>query len=95
MPRTKAKPLPEKKAAPAKEPVWKVVVSNDPVNTMPYVVACFMRVLQVDVAEARRLMMEIHRNGKGVVWSGGRERAESLALQLQQWHLKAALESDA
>ena len=94
MPKTKAKPQPEKSVAPAREPVWRVVVANDPVNTMPYVVACFMRVLQVDVTEARRLMLEIHRKGKGVVWSGGREKAESLALRLQQWHLSATLESD-
>lgn len=94
MPRTKAKPQPESAVAPAREPVWRVVVANDPVNTMPYVVACFVRVLQVEVAEARRLMLEIHRKGKGVVWSGGREKAESLALQLQQWHLRATLESD-
>lgn len=94
MPRTKAKPQPESAVAPAREPVWRVVVANDPVNTMPYVVACFVRVLQVEVGEARRLMLEIHRKGKGVVWSGGREKAESLALQLQQWHLRATLESD-
>lgn len=94
MPKTKAKPQPESAVAPAREPVWRVVVANDPVNTMPYVVACFVRVLQVDVTEARRLMLEIHRKGKGVVWSGGREKAESLALQLQQWHLRATLESD-
>lgn len=94
MPKTKAKPQPESAVAPAREPSWRVVVANDPVNTMAYVVACFVRVLQVDVAEARRLMLEIHRKGKGVVWSGGREKAESLALQLQQWHLRATLESD-
>jgi ATP-dependent Clp protease adaptor protein ClpS len=94
MPRTKAKPQPESAVVPAKEPVWRVVVANDPVNTMAYVVACFMRVLQVDATEARRLMLEIHRKGKGVVWSGGREKAETYALLLQQWHLRASLESD-
>lgn len=95
MPKTKANPQPESAVASAREPVWRVVVANDPVNTMPYVVACFVRVLQVDLAEARRLMLDIHRNGKAVVWSGARERAEILALQLQQWHLRATLESDA
>jgi len=52
-------------------------------------------VLQVDRDEAHRLMLEVHREGRSTVWSGGRERAEGLVLQLQQWHLRASLESDA
>lgn len=94
MAKTKTRPEADTSTASAKEPVWRVVVNNDPVNTMPYVVACFVRVLQVDLAEARRLMLEVHRNGRSVVWSGGRERAEGLVLQLQQWHLRAELQSD-
>jgi ATP-dependent Clp protease adaptor protein ClpS len=87
MAKTKAKPKPENATATAKERLWRVIVSNDPVNTMPYVVACFVLVLQVDTDEARRLMLEIHRKGRTAVWSGGRERAEGLVLQLQQWQL--------
>jgi ATP-dependent Clp protease adaptor protein ClpS len=94
MAKTKAKPKPESATATAKERTWRVIVSNDPVNTMPYVVACFVRVLQVDADEARRLMLEIHRKGRTAVWSGGRERAEGLVLQLQQWHLRAELQAD-
>jgi len=94
MAKTKTRPQNDTAPAVAKEPVWRVVVNNDPVNTMPYVVACFMRVLQVDREEARRLMLEVHRNGRSVVWSGGRERAEGLVLQLQQWHLRAELHAD-
>ena len=92
----KTRTRPQTDAAPktAREPVWRVLVRNDPVNTMPYVVACFMRVLQVDKAEARRMMLEVHRTGSSVVWSGGRERAEGLVLQLQQWHLRAELHAD-
>lgn len=95
MAKTKADPKP--KTAPKAKPErrWRVVVANDPVNTMPYVTACFMRVLQVGRAEAQRLMLEVHRDGRSVVWSGARERAEGLVLQLQQWHLRASLESDA
>lgn len=94
MAKTKADPKP--KTAPKAKPErrWQVVVGNDPVNTMPYVTACFMRVLQIGRSEAQRLMLEVHREGRSVVWTGARERAEGLVLQLQQWHLRASLEND-
>lgn len=93
--KTKTHPKPKTSARTKPERRWRVVVSNDPVNTMPYVTACFIRVLQVGRDEAHRLMLEVHREGRSTVWSGGRERAEGLVLQLQQWHLRASLESDA
>lgn len=91
--KTHPKPKPATRAKPERR--WRVVVANDPVNTMPYVTACFIRVLQIGRAEAQRLMLEVHREGRSIVWTGGRERAEGLVLQLQQWHLRASLESDA
>jgi len=93
--KTKADPKPKSASQAKPERRWRVVVANDPVNTMQYVTACFMRVLQVRREEAHRLMLEVHQEGRSVVWSGGRERAEGLALQLQQWHLRASLERDA
>lgn len=95
MAKTKADPKPKTSPKAKPERRWNVVVANDPVNTMAYVTACFMRVLQVGKPEAQRLMLEVHRDGCSVVWSGGRERAEGLVLQLQQWHLRANLEADA
>ena len=50
---------------------------------------------QVARPEAHRLMLEVHEEGRSVVWSGARERAEGLAQELQRWHLRAHLESDA
>lgn len=74
--------------------VWRVVVLNDPVNLMSYVVAVFRRVLGFDEATARKHMLEVHEQGRSVVWSGLRERAEHCAFSLQQWHLTAVLEPD-
>lgn len=93
--KTKADPKPKSASRAKPERRWRVIVANDPVNTMQYVTACFVRVLQVGRPEAHRLMLEVHHEGRSVVWSGGRERAEGLVLQLQQWHLRANLESDA
>ena len=73
---------------------WKVVVLNDPVNLMSYVVMVFKKVLGFDEITARRHMLEVHEQGRSVVWSGLRERAEHYAFILQRWHLTAVLERD-
>jgi len=73
---------------------WRVVVLNDPVNLMSYVVLVFRKVLGFDEVTARRHMMEVHELGRSVVWSGFREKAEAYAYSLQQWHLTVKLEQD-
>ncbi len=78
----------------ALEGVWRVVVLNDPVNLMSYVVMVFKKVLGFDEMTARRHMLEVHEQGRSVVWSGLREKAEAYAYTLQQWHLTAVLEPD-
>jgi len=76
------------------EDMWRVVVLNDPVNLMSYVVMVFKKVFGFDESTARRHMLEVHEQGRSVVWSGLREKAEAYAFTLQQWHLTAILESD-
>lgn len=73
---------------------WRVVVLNDPVNLMSYVVMVFKKVLGFNDSTARKHMMEVHERGRSVVWAGLREKAEAYAFTLQQWHLTAVLESD-
>jgi ATP-dependent Clp protease adaptor protein ClpS len=87
-------PRPETGTEHALGGAWRVVVLNDPVNLMSYVVAVFRRVLGFDEATARKHMMEVHEQGRSVVWSGLRERAEHHVFTLQQWHLTAILEPD-
>ena len=74
--------------------IWRVVVLNDPVNLMSYVVMVFKRVLGFDETQARKHMLEVHEQGRSVVWSGAREPAEAYAYSLQQWHLTTVLEAD-
>ncbi|HEY1111516.1 MAG TPA: ATP-dependent Clp protease adaptor ClpS [Opitutaceae bacterium] len=78
----------------ALEGMWRVVVLNDPVNLMSYVVLVFKKVFGFDESTARRKMMEVHEQGRSVVWSGLREKAEAYVFTLQQWHLTAVLEPD-
>jgi ATP-dependent Clp protease adaptor protein ClpS len=78
---------------PAVEPSWLVVVFNDDVNLMTYVVHVFRRVFGYETEQARKHMLEVHQLGRSVVWTGARERAEHYVHVLQQWHLNARLES--
>lgn len=74
-------------------PPWNVVVHDDPVTLMTYVTRIFMKVFGYPEAKARRLMMEVNNTGRSVVWTGGRERAETYVHTLQGYHLLTTLES--
>ena len=71
---------------------WNVVVHDDPVNLMDYVTWVFMKVLGMPKPLAEKRMLEVHEQGRSVVWSGGREEAELYAQQLQAHQLQANLE---
>jgi len=73
---------------------WKVVVLNDPVNLMNYVVLVFRKVFGYDETKATRHMMEVHEQGRSVLWIGELELAEGYVYQLQRWSLQASLEKD-
>lgn len=74
--------------------MWRVVVLNDPVNLMSYVVLVFRRVFGFDETKARKHMIEVHEFGRSVVWIGPKEKAEAYVYTLQEWHLSAILERD-
>lgn len=74
--------------------VWKVIVLNDPVNLMNYVVMVFRKVFGYGEQKAIKHMKEVHELGKSILWIGEREQAESYVFQLQKWRLQAVLEKD-
>ena len=92
--KTQGTPAPESATELEYEGMWRVVVLNDPVNLMSYVVLVFKKVFGFDEPTARRHMLEVHEQGRSVVWSGVREKAEAYAFTLQQWHLTTVLELD-
>ena len=71
---------------------WHVVVHDDPVNFMAYVTLVFQRVFGYPKAKAEHHMLEVHHQGRSIVWTGGREEAEHYVHQLQSHHLKAPME---
>ena len=72
--------------------VWNVVVHNDPVNLMSYVAMVFRRVFGFPREKAERHMLEVHNNGRSIVWTGCREEAELYVQQLHAHLLLASLE---
>jgi ATP-dependent Clp protease adaptor protein ClpS len=71
---------------------WNVIVHNDPVNLMSYVVKVFMKVLGFSLEQAEKHMLEVHHKGRSVVWTGEREKAELYVQQLHAYLLLATLE---
>lgn len=93
---TKTRKSPRAAQAPATAlaEVWRVVVLNDPVNRMSYVVMVLRRVFGFAEERARKHMLEIHERGRSVLWSGTREQAEAYVFALQQWHLTAVVQPE-
>ena len=87
-------PAIEKETRPADELdlPWQVVVHNDPVNLMSYVTMVFQRVFGFTRENAERHMLEVHQQGRSILWSGMRERAELYVQQLHGYLLLATLE---
>lgn len=93
-------------AAPAETPVltenpesrtilsvpWNVVVWDDPVNLMSYVVYVFRSYFGYSDAKARKLMLEVHHNGRSIVASGTLEEAETHVSALHGYGLWATYE---
>lgn len=73
---------------------WRVVVWNDPVTLMTYVVFVLRRILGYDLETATRLMLQVHTEGKAVVATEPRERAEVTVAQLHAHGLQATLARD-
>ncbi len=71
---------------------WNVIVHNDPVNLMSYVTMVFQRVLGFPRDKATKHMLEVHHKGRSLVWTGERERAESIVEQLHGYLLLATIE---
>jgi ATP-dependent Clp protease adaptor protein ClpS len=71
---------------------WDVIVWDDPVNLMSYVVFVFRRVFGYPEPVARQLMLEVHRKGKALVATEPREQAELYVQQLHGYGLHATMQ---
>jgi len=71
---------------------WLVIVWNDPVNLMSYVVFVLQKLFGYSREKATRLMLQVHREGKAVVSDGNREKAEADVARLHGYGLWATME---
>jgi ATP-dependent Clp protease adaptor protein ClpS len=71
---------------------WLVVVWDDPVNLMVYVVMVLRRVFGFGREKAERLMLQVHNEGRAIVASEAREQAELHVAQLHAYGLLATME---
>ena len=79
---------------PAEDRPWVVLVWNDPINLMSYVVLVFQKLFGYDRAKATKLMLDVHEKGRAVVSSGTREKAELDVFRLHEHGLWATMQQD-
>jgi ATP-dependent Clp protease adaptor protein ClpS len=77
-----------------REKPWIVIVWNDPINLMSYVTLVFQRLFGYSRAKATQLMLQVHNEGKAVVSSGPREKAEHDVSRLHAYGLWATIRQD-
>ena len=82
---------PVREERPSHDLPWNVIVWNDPVTLMSYVVLVFRRLFGHDQETATRLMLQVHHEGKAVVASQPREQAEVSVARLHAFGLQATL----
>jgi ATP-dependent Clp protease adaptor protein ClpS len=73
---------------------WVVLVWNDPINTINYVTFVLQKLFGMAEQKATKLTMQIHNEGKAVVSSGTREKAELDVFRLHEHGLWATMEQD-
>ena len=73
---------------------WIVIVWNDPINLMSYVTFVLRKLFGYSKDEATRLMLQVHNEGKAVVSSGEKEKAEFDVSRLHAHGLWATLRQD-
>lgn len=71
---------------------WQVIVWDDPVNLMSYVSWVFRKLFGYSKAKANSLMLQVHNEGRAVVSSGPREKAEIDVFRLHEYGLWATME---
>ena len=73
---------------------WVVIVWNDPINLMSYVTLVLQKLFGYSRSKATQLMLQVHNDGKAVVSSGEKEKAEFDVARLHAYGLWATLRQD-
>ena len=87
-----AAPVPDTETTPLLGFPWSVIVWDDPVNLMSYVVYVFQKLFGFNLQKATKHMLEVHEQGKSMVATADRERAEFYVTRLHAYGLQATME---
>ncbi len=79
---------------PVEDHPWVVIVWNDPINLMSYVTLVLQQLFGYSRSRATKLMLQVHNEGKAVVSSGTREKAELDVSRLHAHGLWATMQQD-
>jgi ATP-dependent Clp protease adaptor protein ClpS len=71
---------------------WVTIVWNDPVNLMSYVTFVFQKYFGYSKKKARKLMLEVHEDGRSVVSTGSREEMERDVQAMHEYGLWATMQ---
>ncbi|MFP6739379.1 MAG: ATP-dependent Clp protease adapter ClpS [Planctomycetota bacterium] len=82
----------ETKTSTRRDRLWDVIVWDDPINLMSYVVYVFQKVFGFSEQLATRHMIEVHREGRSVLTSCELEKAEMFVSRLHRHGLQATIE---
>lgn len=75
--------VPQERTKAKRQPPYAVILHNDDVNGMDYVVGVLRKVFNYGRMKAIWLMLKVHVTGRAVVWTGSLEVAELKADQLR------------
>jgi ATP-dependent Clp protease adaptor protein ClpS len=73
---------------------WVVLVWNDPINLMSYVTFVLQKLFGYSIEKATTLMLQVHHEGRAVVSTGSREKAELDVFRLHEHGLWATMQHD-
>lgn len=88
----KSRPAPARRTPTETLPPWNVILHNDDVNEMLFVVESLCRFARLSVPAATRCTMEAHKKGVSLVLATHREHAELVAEQLSSLRLTVTIE---
>ncbi len=90
----------KKKDKTAKPPMYKVIILNDDYTTMDFVVEILIKIFRKSLEKATKIMLNVHRKGKGICGIYTREIAETkietvhALAQEQGFPLKCTMEKE-
>lgn len=71
---------------------YKLLLWNDEVNSMEYVMECLIMICKLSVEESFKIMLEAHTKGKAVAKTGSYDEILSMKDALNKMNLEATME---